>query len=239
MPPVQHKSRHFNPIPGIRRDDGNGYGLEPLATPLNSNPIIKNNTSEVNMNPFPDHELGNTPTFQTSRLILRPIALEDAPQILALRGDPDNFKYVDFTPYADLARANKFIRGVLEDMLKKEVHFWAVCPKETNSLIGTICLWQYDEAPSRAEIGYEIMRAWQGKGMAGEALAEIIHFGIEVLNLSQLLAITHRENAPSVALLNRFGFHRVGKMLDLDPMCGETEFMDLYTLVSQHAYPNK
>lgn len=202
------------------------------------------------MNPFPNHALGNTPRLHTKRLQLRPITPEDAPAILALRGDPDNFKYVDFEPYKDLARAERFITNVLKDMAQNNVHFWAICPLESdsaieqnsqqglaqNQLIGTICLWEYAENPVRAELGYEIMKPYQGQGLAGEAIAEIIHLAIDSFHIEQLLAVTHRDNAPSVALLHRFGFHRIGAMLELDPNCGETPEMDLYTLVSQHAF---
>lgn len=188
------------------------------------------------MNSFPSHPLGNTPRLHTKRLQLRPITPDDAPAILTLRGDPDNFKYVDFEPYKDLARAERFISNVLQDMQQNAVHFWAICPIDQDELIGTICLWEYAENPVRSELGYEIMKPYQGQGFAGEALAEIIHLAIDSFHIEQLLAVTHRDNAPSVALLHRFGFHRIGAMLELDPNCGETPEMDLYTLVSQHAF---
>ncbi len=191
------------------------------------------------MNPFPRTPMGNTPILNTTRLILRPIQNSDAPQIYALRSDPDNFKYVDFTLYENLERAERFIKNASEDMCADTIHFWAICLPDTHLLIGTICLWQYAESPRRAEVGYEVMGTYQGNGYAGEALAEIIHFAFESLELEQILAITHTENLPSVALLNRFGFHRIGKMLDLDPNCGETESMMLYTLVSSHAFKPK
>lgn len=185
------------------------------------------------MNPFPLNALGNTPVFHTQRLVLRPLKAEDAQEIYALRSDPENFKYVDFTPYSDLARAERFIASALSDMSENTIHFWAICLADKDVLIGTICLWQYSEQPNCAEFGYEIMKSYQGYGYAGEVMAEIIHFAFESIRLHQLLAITHRDNLPSLALLNRHGFHPVGVMLDMDPTCGEAPEMMLYSLVSE------
>lgn len=185
------------------------------------------------MNPFPQNNLGNTPVFQSLRLTLRPIHPKDAAQIYSLRSDPENFKYVDFTLYPDIARAQRFITGVTADMAENTVHFWGICLQDSDLLIGTICLWEYADTPKRAEVGYEIMRDHQGKGYAGEALSKIVTFSFEKLQLEELHAITHKDNVPSVALLKRTGFHFIDAALTLNPDCGETQDMMLYTLSPQ------
>lgn len=188
------------------------------------------------MQPFQTLACDNTPVFNTTRLILRPLTIEDAEALFDLRGNPANFKYSDFTPYQSVERAKTFIERIQDDYQLNLVHFWAIADQKTNHLIGTICLWDYNPNAKSAEVGYEVITSYQLQGIASEALAEVIHFAFESCQLKQIIAVTHIKNQGSVALLNKFGFHLVGQVRELDPNSDEKPEMMLYTLLSQHAY---
>lgn len=76
--------------------------------------------------------------------------------------------------------------------------------------VGTICLWNFSPENDSAEVGYELLPAFQGKGYMQEALAKVIEFGFEELALPALTACVHAENEASIRLLEKFDFERTG-----------------------------
>lgn len=175
----------------------------------------------------------HTPVLETKRLSLRPITLEDGPAILAIRSDQENMRYVSMTPYQDLERAQRFILAVTSDVGQGEVCFWGICLKETQELIGTICLWSFSEDFKSAEVGYELLVSHQGQGLMREALKAVIAFGFKKLKMSQIIAVTHQENSRSTGLLRGFKFHFIDMLINLHPETEEGPQMALYLLVNR------
>jgi ribosomal-protein-alanine N-acetyltransferase len=85
---------------------------------------------------------------------------------------------------------------------------WAITFKDDSRLIGLICLWNISRKEYKAEVGYELLSAFQGKGITQEALLEVIKFGFDVMKLQKIEAYTHRENIKSTKLLEKFNFKR-------------------------------
>ena len=50
--------------------------------------------------------------------------------------------------------------------------------------------------------------AFRGQGLMTEAVAEVVHFGYEKLELKGIVAYTGAENAPSMAVLGKSGFEK-------------------------------
>jgi ribosomal-protein-alanine N-acetyltransferase len=78
--------------------------------------------------------------------------------------------------------------------------------KNEVGLIGTVCLWNFYNDNSAAEIGYELETASKGKGYMNEAVATVIDFAFQSLGLIKVDAYTHKENKSSekLLLMNRF-----------------------------------
>jgi ribosomal-protein-alanine N-acetyltransferase len=75
-----------------------------------------------------------------------------------------------------------------------------------DKLIGTICLFDFSEDHSKAEIGYELLPGFQGKGFMQEATSKVIHFGFQHVGLNSIEASTHSENQSSRRLLEKLNF---------------------------------
>ena len=58
----------------------------------------------------------------------------------------------------------------------------------------------------RAEVGYTLSKAWHRQGMMREALACILKYGFEHMNLHSVEAITDADNNASGSLLMSIGF---------------------------------
>jgi ribosomal-protein-alanine N-acetyltransferase len=86
--------------------------------------------------------------------------------------------------------------------------YWAITLSGTNKLIGTICLFDFSEDDSKAEIGYELLPGFQGKGIMQEAISKVIDFGVRDIGLNSIEAYTHAQNQSSVRLLEKFNFKK-------------------------------
>ena len=151
--------------------------------------------------PFPP-----IPRLVTHRLLLRPLNISDAPEILQLRSDPKVNEFLDRAGSVTLAEARQFIRKIKTGITQKESFYWAITLKGSETLIGTICLWNFSADGSQAEIGYELNPAHQRQGIMQEALAKVVEYAFGSLKLEAVRALCRADNTRSLRLLERNGF---------------------------------
>ncbi|OWW23145.1 GNAT family N-acetyltransferase [Zobellia sp. OII3] len=155
---------------------------------------------ERNFTPFP--------VLKTENLTLRQLVSSDAKEIFALRSDSNVNKYLGRKPSQSIDDAKIFIRTINENIKKNNSIYWAITFNDSDKLIGTICLFDFSEDNLKAEIGYELLPDFQGKGIMQEATSKIIEFGIQLLGLNSIEAYTHSENQSSTKLLEKFNFKK-------------------------------
>lgn len=177
------------------------------------------------------------PLIETKRLILRALTMDDDAFILKLRSHPDIVKYVDMKPYQDLERARRFIAAVTKDIEAGEALFWGIVEKTSGSLVGTVCLWNFEKTDSdapyaelKAELGYEVHPDAQSKGFAGEAVRALLEYAEKASPIVIVDAITHKDNIPSRKLLERNAFKLLGVAVEVDPELDECVDMLLYRI---------
>ena len=150
------------------------------------------------------------PVLKTERLTLRQLAGSDANEIFALRSDDNVNKYLNRKPSKSIDDAKIFIKTINENIQRNDSIYWAITLNGTNKLIGTICLFDFSDNNVKAEIGYELLPGFQGKGIMQEATSEVIAFAIQRIGLNSIEAYTHFENQSSTRLLEKFNFKRHG-----------------------------
>ena len=170
------------------------------------------------------------PFLRTERLILRQLVRTDDNEIFALRSDKNVNKYLDRTPGSSIDDAKIFIRTINENILRNDSIYWAITLNGTDKVIGTICLFDFSGDNLKAEIGYELIPDFQGKGIMQEAISEVINFGIQHIGLNSIEAYTHSENQSSIRLLEKFNFKK--------NCAGEGNFM-MFKLTSKETFPSK
>ena len=151
---------------------------------------------QANFSPFPQ--------LYTDRLLLRQLTLQDADEIFMLRSDDVVNKYLDRPKATSIEDAKAFINKIISS----QAMFWAICFKEEPKLLGTICLWNFSEEDDKAEIGYELLPAFHGKGIMQEAFLKVIEFAFQTLELNSVEAWTTNQNESSKKILERNGFKR-------------------------------
>ena len=155
-----------------------------------------------------DRNFSPFPVLKTERLTLRQLVSSDANEIFALRSDANVNKYLERKPSKSINDAKTFIQTINENIQKNDSIYWVITLNSTDKLLGTICLFDFSGDNLTAEIGYELLPDFQGKGIMQEATSKVIDFGIQHIGLNSIEAYTHSENQSSTRLLEKFNFKK-------------------------------
>lgn len=148
------------------------------------------------------------PVLETDRLVLRRLSLNDAKEIYELRSDAKVAALIGKEPYLGIEEAMEYIGKIDNLVNKNECIFWAVSLRGDSTLIGAVCLWNFDIAKGTVEIGYELLEGFQGKGMMREVIVPVLEYAFEVMGAEIITAFPSGENLSSVKLLEKLGFGR-------------------------------
>lgn len=147
----------------------------------------------------------------TDRLVLRELQANDAEQIFKIRTDPRVNQFIDREPSKSVDDSLKFINNILKAQYNNCSVMWAITLKDDPKLIGTVLYWHIVKEKDKAELGYEMLPEYFGKGIMHEALTEVIRFGFEDMQLKTIVAETREDNLRSVNALEKCGFEEAGK----------------------------
>lgn len=159
------------------------------------------------------------PNLKTKRLNLRQISIDDVNEIYQLRTDDRVIKYIKQSEdnlFSKKDDALKFINFLTNNVAENKSLTWGIIYENSPVIVGTICLWNFSEDRKTAEVGYDLLPQFQNQGIMNEGLNEIIHYGFEKLQLDLIIAFTHNKNLASKKLLEKNGFVRTTKRIDLE-----------------------
>ncbi|WID95610.1 GNAT family N-acetyltransferase [Bosea vestrisii] len=150
------------------------------------------------------------PSLETERLLLKPLALDDAPTIQAVFPQWEIVQFLDSHvpwPYPPDG-AESFLRNVaLPGMAAGTEWHWSLRPKtEPGRLIGVISL-LIGEKNNR---GFWIAPEWRNQGLMSEAVVAVTHFWFEALGHSVLRAPKAVKNIASRRISQSSGMRMVG-----------------------------
>ena len=156
--------------------------------------------------------------FETERLIISEITLDDAPFIVKLYNDEDYLHFIGDKKVRTIEDAEKNIEEKFIAIYKKQKYgYYLVSLKSDNTPIGTSGLMKRDGL-DYVDIGFAYLKEFRGKGYAYEATKKILDFGLNELDLRPIAAITTIKNISSSNLLERMGFkHEKNIFIPNDP----------------------
>jgi len=146
------------------------------------------------------------PTLVTERLVLRKLAITDLSEIFSIRSDQEVNQFIERPRPRSLTEAEEFIINIHKGIAEERCLYWAITLKGLSKLIGTICLWNFSSQYIQAELGYELLPAYQGRGYIYEATQAVIQYGFVNISLNRIEAYTHKKNLRSIQLLLKNGF---------------------------------
>jgi RimJ/RimL family protein N-acetyltransferase len=151
------------------------------------------------------------PVLTTARLILRPFARADAPEVQRLAGA---FAIADTTlliphPYED-GMAETWIDSHGPSLARGESVTLAIT-LGGRELMGAIGV-RVDARHAHAELGYWLGTPYWGRGYATEAAEALLQYGFGTLGLHRIFAHHFVRNPASGRVLQKIGMQREGRL---------------------------
>ena len=148
--------------------------------------------------------------LETERLLLRPFRPEDAADCFAFLSDAETC-HLDggYEPFTDM---DGNYRALMEKLASQKGRYMVV-EKAEGRVIGTVHLFKdSSRCVAAVELGYVISPACRRRGFAREALERVIRWLFQETAVQMITAGAACCNAPSLALLDKLGFTREGRV---------------------------
>lgn len=152
--------------------------------------------------------------LESELILFKSLNIFDAVQIHEFASDKDVSRYIGWSLMDNLEDTKQHV----EEMIKKEelgTHLYAsILLKNTQKIIGTAMIFNFDNQANHAEIGYVFHKDYWGNGYGTQAVELMSDFAFKILNLHKLHARIVDKNIGSVRILERNGFDLEGKLKD-------------------------
>ncbi len=146
------------------------------------------------------------PVLDTPRLCLRAMTTADADDLREWTPNKALYKYWGKNP--GKADKNPELLFAAPPKPAKSFH-WGVVLKEESKVVGET--WVYlIENDRMAKVALRLSEKYHGRGLATEALREIVRFCFDETELQRLWTDVDVRNTPSVRMLEKAGFTREG-----------------------------
>jgi RimJ/RimL family protein N-acetyltransferase len=163
--------------------------------------------------------------LETERLILRKLSPLDAGFILELLNDPAFLRFVGDKKVRSLEDAREYIlTGPMESYERLGFGLYLVTVKTSEVPIG-ICGLIKRDALEDVDIGFAFLPEFRAQGYGCESATAVKEYGMTVLGLGRLLAITNPDNTGSIKVLEKIGL-KFDRMIRLT---AESPEIKLYT----------
>jgi ribosomal-protein-alanine N-acetyltransferase len=158
-------------------------------------------------------------SFNTERLLIRPLAEQDKALYLSLYCDTEVMRNIG-EPLS-FKSAEKSFCNTLKAMKRSscKVLTWTIIDKLNNQTIGIQVLNFNDEANNKsAEVGIMLSTKRQNTGLGKEAMSVLLQYGFTQLSLDIVTALYAKKNLASHKL-----FHSLDFILSATPIIGYTK----------------
>jgi ribosomal-protein-alanine N-acetyltransferase len=152
------------------------------------------------------------PSLSTSRLLLRQIQPSDAEALFATFSDEEVMEFYGHEPHRSLDDSHELISRIQARYARRESIHWGITLVGEDRVIGSCSFHRFDEGFHYAETGYELHRAFWGRGITFEAMSAILTYGFNELDLHRVEAVIDPLNERSKGLLLKLGFTYEGNL---------------------------
>jgi RimJ/RimL family protein N-acetyltransferase len=152
--------------------------------------------------------------LETARLALREFDARDAEFVLRLVNEPSFLRYIGDRGVRTPDDARKYIAdGPVAGYARDGHGLMRVERKSDGASLGMCGLLKRDALPE-PDIGFSFFPEYWSQGYALEAASAVMRHARDTLAIGRILAITTRDNASSMRLLDKLGF-RFERMIAL------------------------
>ncbi|MGG4482794.1 GNAT family N-acetyltransferase [Paenibacillus sp. 7516] len=151
-----------------------------------------------------------SPEFETERLLLRRLTLDDTEDYYAFASDPRVSEQSLWNCHETVDDSVQYIQRALDNYEKKSVYLWGFVRKDTGRLIGRGGIFHFNELMQSAELGYAIASTEWNKGIAAEAMQPIVHYCFQELDCNRLEGRCNAGNIGSARVMEKLGMSYEG-----------------------------
>ena len=146
--------------------------------------------------------------FETTRLILRPIETGDAPAIFnGYAQDPEVVRFLIWRPHQGLADTDAYIARCMAAQPDRS-RTYTLIGRIDGRLLGGFELRRPE--PHRLDCGYVLARAFWGRGLMTEALAQVVYWAMGEDGIWRIGAGCDVENFASARVMEKAGLAKEG-----------------------------
>jgi RimJ/RimL family protein N-acetyltransferase len=145
--------------------------------------------------------------LETERLRLREFTLHDTEFIVALLNSPGWLQFIGDKHIKTAEQARSYLQhGPMKSYVEHGYGLFLVERKADNSAIGMCGIINRQDL-DLPDVGFAFLPDFTGNGYALEIVSATISYAQQQLHIPKLLAITLPDNARSIRLLEKSGFH--------------------------------
>lgn len=171
------------------------------------------------------------PHVALDTVTLRPLRAADAPAWYGYLRDPRVVQDTSFDIHG-LADVEALVRTLLAGTVHGTDARFAIARTSDDLLIGTIGL--HDPQQGAMELGYDLARAYWGRGIATQATRRVLAWGFEELDLQRIQATVVEGHSASVRVLEKCGFHKEGVLQDYRLCRGALRDFGMYAVLRRN-----
>ncbi|MNJ48147.1 Spermidine N(1)-acetyltransferase [compost metagenome] len=158
----------------------------------------------------PSYQFDFFPVLDTKRCILRALTDKDSALLMQLYGNANVVKYLPLDAFQSLEDAEGELRWYQSIFNNKSGLRWIVEERESGNAIGTCGFLGYESEHCRAELGYDLLEGYWGKGLMQEVITSVLDFGFSGMGLNKIEAKITPQNISSQKLLEKLDFSKEG-----------------------------
>ncbi|MGE6754207.1 GNAT family N-acetyltransferase [Rossellomorea sp. NPDC071047] len=163
------------------------------------------------------------PVFETERLVLRQIGMDDVSFLYELYTSEEVLQYFGMSPIESKDVAVSMVENYEKHLGTGGPMRWGIVEKQSNRMIGTCGFHGISKTYKRCEIGYDLTPEHWGHGLMGEALSPVLHYLFTDKGMNRVGAVIVPYNKASSRVVEKLGFKQEGLLRE-------------YILQDEHAY---
>ena len=135
------------------------------------------------------------------------------------------------TPFSKFI-LKKYLANAQQDIYEARQLRLVITNSKTNIIIGLIDLFDFNPQHKRAGIGILILKEYQNKGFAVEALEIFVKYAFSTINIHQIYANIPADNKKSISLFEKLNFKKIGTQKDWILSNGSYKDVHLYQILN-------
>ena len=150
------------------------------------------------------------PVIETPRLKLRQPCAADVEPLLRMMQDKAVLRYFGMEAFKAEQESLAQVAWYNRCFDESKGVWWIITEKDVGTYIGDVGFFKYEKRHARAELGYKLSPVFWRRGIATEALTQVLAYGFAEMGLNRIEALVDPRNTASLRLLEKLHFTTEG-----------------------------